>query len=76
MNHRPVHSSHITSVGYEDGRLEVKFVNGATYRYAGVPVHLYAQFMAAPRPGQWFRDNIHGQFPHAQVIAPRPAVRR
>ena len=47
MNRTPVRSSNIASVGYENGTLEIAFVDGGVYQYFNVPEHVYQGLMSA-----------------------------
>jgi hypothetical protein len=59
MKRIPVTSSMITSIGYENGILEVEFItNGSIYQYFGVPESVYNSLMAASSHGQYFDANI------------------
>jgi hypothetical protein len=60
IRRKPVQSSALRSVGYQDnkGVLEVEFVNGAVYRYYGVPVSTYHGLMSAASHGRYFNQYI------------------
>ena len=58
MKHEPVKSRAITSIAYEDGRLQVKFNSGKTHEYPNVPADLHARFMAAESKGKFFAQHI------------------
>jgi hypothetical protein len=62
MQHTPVSSSNIESVGYDAGKqeLEIKFKNGGTYRYAGVDARKHAALMGAKSIGAHFHQHIRG----------------
>ena len=55
-----VSSSNIESVGYEEETQEVyvKFLNGSTYKYLGVPINVYNALLTAPSVGQYLNKNI------------------
>lgn len=57
---RPVSSSNIAKVGYdEDAKtLVVQFTNGATYSYESVAKATYLDMLAADSIGGFFRKNI------------------
>lgn len=69
MNHLPVTSSLIKSVGYneEERRMQVSFHNGSTYEYANVPLHAYGDFIASASVGKHFNDNISGRYDHKRL---------
>lgn len=56
MNRKPVSSSNIASVGYDNGTqtLEVEFHNGSVYQYRNVPSGIYQGLMGAPSHGEYF----------------------
>ena len=64
MQHTPVSSSNISSVGYDpDSRtLEVAFHKSGTYAYSDVPQAEYDALMAAPSHGKYFSSNIKPRY--------------
>ena len=60
MHREAVTSSNLVSVGYEAGVLEVEFVNGRVYRYAGVPAEEHRGLMEAESKGRHFAERIKG----------------
>jgi hypothetical protein len=56
VEHTPVISSAITSLGYDrDSKiLEVVLINGAIYQYLNVPEEIYGDFLAAKSKGTYF----------------------
>lgn len=58
MNKTPVRSSNIASVGYENGTLEIAFVDGGVYQYFNVLEHVYQGLMSAVSKGRYFHDHI------------------
>ena len=54
MNRTPVISSHIASIGYENGVLEIAWRDGRVYWYYHVPLSVYLELMAAPSKGHYF----------------------
>ena len=58
MDRKEVKSSYLKSVGYENGTLEIEFINGAVFEYYSIPASLYAELMQAESPGRFFIDNI------------------
>ena len=58
MNRSPVRSSNIASVGYENGTLEIAFVDGGVYQYLNVPEHIYQGLMSATSKGGYFHNHI------------------
>lgn len=62
-------SSSIAAFAYEaeDQALYVRFQNGRTYRYAGVPSSLYEAFADADSKGSFFNSQVQGRFPYSQI---------
>ncbi len=61
MIRQPVSSSRISSVGWQNGILEVEFPNGAIYQYYGVSENEYINFINSPSLGSALSklDKIH-----------------
>ena len=57
-------SSSIAAFAYsaEDLQLYVRFKNGRSYRYAGVPEAVYAAFMRADSKGSFFNAQVQGRY--------------
>lgn len=68
INHQPVSSSNITSVGYDPDTqtLEVQFTSGGRYQYFDVPQEDYDSFIASPSKGQFFADNIKNSYRYSR----------
>jgi hypothetical protein len=60
MEHQPVKSSNILSVGYdpETRKMEVKFVSGGHYCYEDVPPETHAALMSADSIGSHLAKHI------------------
>lgn len=67
MEHKPVASSNIESIGYENGTMEVKFRNGGLYRYKNVPGDVHERMVAAPSAGKFLGKEIRGKFDFSKV---------
>lgn len=67
MNRTPVSSNCIASVGYENGALEIAFVDGGVYQYFNVPKHIYPDLISAASKGQYFHDHIKDKFQTIEV---------
>ena len=52
MYRRPVSSSRMSSVGWENGTLEIEFNDGAVYQYYHVSEQEYHNFMRSPSLGR------------------------
>ena len=60
----PVPSSAIAAVGYSKRLqiLEIEFLNGAIYRYIGVPRSVHHHLMTAPSKAHYYHEYIRGSF--------------
>jgi hypothetical protein len=69
MHRDPIQSSTVRSIGHDPEALtlEIEFTNGTVYQYFDVPVAVYAEFMQATSPGQFFGTQIKGQFRYARL---------
>jgi steroid delta-isomerase-like uncharacterized protein len=64
IEHQPVVSSDIASVGYDEAlqTLEIEFKATGVYRYFSVPASVAAELRATPSPGKFFLQNIKGKY--------------
>lgn len=71
MDHQPVKSSQIASVGYDSATqtMEVKFVRGGHYSYSGVTPDDHAALMSAESVGKHFASAVRGKFEHKRLDA-------
>ena len=62
-------SSSIAAFAYEaeDLMLFVRFKNGRTYRYAGVPSSVFSAFSRADSKGTFFNAQVQGRYPYSQI---------
>lgn len=69
MDHIPVQSSNVRSVGYDEARktLEVRFHNGGLYAYYGVPKAKYQGLMAASSKGKYLNANIKNRYKYKKI---------
>jgi hypothetical protein len=69
MERKPVSSSTIAEIGYDEPRraLELLFRNGNVYQYFDVPPQEYQALMQAGSHGQYLNANIKGRFRYARV---------
>ncbi len=66
MEMREVYSSRVSEIGYESGKLIVRWAKGGkTSVYTGVPEQLANEVMNAPSVGSALRLSIEGQYPHS-----------
>ncbi|MHB8772680.1 MAG: KTSC domain-containing protein [Syntrophales bacterium] len=64
MERIAVSSSNIGTIGYEaeTQTLEVEFLNGSIYQYAGVPVGEHEAMMNCDSKGKYLNANIKGRY--------------
>ncbi|MEY3967678.1 MAG: hypothetical protein RL137_579 [Bacteroidota bacterium] len=69
MERKPVSSSNIASIGYDESSstLEIEFLNNSIYQYFDVPLHLYQGLINANSHGQYLAENIKGIFRYSKV---------
>lgn len=67
--HKVVGSSTVDAKGYDPQtfRLRIKFRNGGTYEYDGVPQRTYDAFSNAESAGSYVHQNIKGKYPFRKV---------
>ncbi len=62
MERKSIGSSHIRSIGWEDGKLEIEFNNGHVWTYADVPEGEYKAFTSASSIGKHFHSRIKNSY--------------
>lgn len=67
MERHPVSSSNVEAVGWENGTLEVSFLNGSIYQYSGVPQDVYLGMLSAESVGKFLHQNVKGIYPYTKV---------
>ena len=69
MERKPVSSSNIASIGYDEATstLEIEFLNNSIYQYFDVPQHIYQGLMNADSHGQYLAKNIKGVYRYSKV---------
>ena len=67
MERKTVSSTNISSIGYENGILEIRFRNGGTYQYYGVPESVYHSLMNASSKGRYLERYIKGKYRYRKV---------
>jgi hypothetical protein len=75
MRQVPVESSVIAEIGYEDEVMEVRFTNGGVYRYFNVPPQVCLDFLKARSKGNFFNQEIRGEYPCKRMKKGRPVLR-
>lgn len=58
MRRRPVDSTSVRTVGWEDGVLEVEFASGSVYQYFLVPRRKFTALLKAPSIGGYVNRQI------------------
>lgn len=61
---KPVFSSHIAAIGYEDGMLVVQYKTGRVAHYSGVPPDVAERVLSAPSVGEAMHAEIRGKYDH------------
>ncbi len=69
MEHTPVSSSNILSIGYDAASetLEVGFTNGTVFQYYNVPGPIYDAFLAADSKGKFHWAYVRNAYPCSRV---------
>lgn len=73
MNRRPVTSSNIASIGWEeapgggDPRLEVEFRSGHIFQYLDVPEFEYRNLLGADSVGKYFNLHIKDRYDEERI---------
>lgn len=69
MERKPVTSSNIASIGYDESTstLEIEFLNNSIYQYFDVPQQIYQGLMQADSHGQFLAQNIKGVYRYSKV---------
>jgi hypothetical protein len=64
MDRKPVSSSSLRSVGYDEAAhvLDLEFHNGRVYRYRSVPAAVHRLLLLAPSLGQFVNQQIKPRF--------------
>ena len=69
MNRRPVTSSNIASIGYDENAriLEIEFKSGAVYQYLDVPQEVYVELMGSESHGKYLAARVKGNYEFSRV---------
>ena len=67
---RALQSGHLNAADYnpDEQVLFISFVNGAVYRYTGVPANIADVLFQAPSAGSYFHDRIRGNFSEVKIL--------
>ena len=66
MTRRPVRSSNVSAIGWEDEVLEVEFVSGHIYAYQDVPESEYRAMLGADSIGRHLRE-VDSKYQHTRL---------
>lgn len=72
MNRKPVKSSNIKSIGFDNGTLEIEFHSGGIYKYSSVGEEIYKAMVESDSIGKYFHQYIKGQFTCKKVELEAP----
>ncbi len=69
MNHHPVKSSRIASVGYDESSrtLEIRFHQLTSVQYQDVPARIFRDFLSVFYKGRFYDGVIKGKFPEIKI---------
>lgn len=69
MERKPVISSNIASIGYDENTstLEIEFLNNTIYQYFDVNKNIYEALMRADSHGGYLAQNIKGVYRYSRV---------
>jgi len=69
MEMKPVKSSNIQEVGYDESTetMRVQFTNGSIYEYRNIPVIVNNDFMQASSLGAYLNRNIRNSYPYEKI---------
>ena len=69
MNHHPVKSYRIASVGYDESSrtLVISFHQLATLQYQHVPARIFRDFLSVVSKGRFYDGVIKGKFPEIKI---------
>jgi hypothetical protein len=69
MDRKPVRSSNVASIGYDERSqvLEVEFRDGAIYEYYGVPSSQHLALMRASSIGGYLNANVSRRYRYRRI---------
>lgn len=67
MNMIPVDSSNLSSVGYENGNLYIRFRSGSTYCYYNVPSNVYQKLLMSGSKGKYHAAHIKNYYSYTKI---------
>lgn len=59
-----VNSSAIAAIGYDERmmRMRIRFIQGDTYDFCGVPAHIFQGLLNARSKGTYYNDHIRDRY--------------
>ncbi|MEL1263078.1 KTSC domain-containing protein [Pseudoxanthomonas putridarboris] len=59
-----VNSSAISAIGYDQRtmRMSIRFIQGDTYDFCGVPAHIFQDLLNAKSKGTYYNDHIRDRY--------------
>lgn len=67
MLRQAVSSSNISDVGYQLGKLYVRFHSGGAYSYEGVPYEVFDEITQAESAGRAFHKRVKGKYRYTRL---------
>ena len=67
MIHVNVKSTNIKSIAFEDGILEIAFLNGTSYQYRGVPQEVHLSLITADSKGKALAKLVKGLYDYKKI---------
>lgn len=67
MHMIPVTSSNLSSIGYENDTLYIRFHDGSLYSYSDVPFSVYQNLLSAPSHGEYFHAHIKKNYAYRKI---------
>lgn len=64
---RPISSSNLRAVGFENGTMRILFHSGGLYEYYNVPDSAYRGLVSAGSAGSYFHSFIKGRYSERKV---------
>lgn len=62
-------SSNLEAIGYQKGKLYVRFNSGHVYEYTGVPFSVFTALNEAESAGQYFNKNVRTTFQYRKLAS-------
>ena len=64
MKRKPVSSSNIKEIGYDEAtqQMEIEFKQGKVYTFCGIPPNVYESLFNASSVGGYFNAHVRGKY--------------